>query len=388
MSFQNLSVSKKIWSLLLVVMVSMLAASLGTALYVNKVESAIRTSLGKYEQRTLLMTQWQGAVEQYASNALAASTASSMEAITMFEGKNAEVQQRVDALSQRAHADVESDEGRHSLEVVAKARAKMQAAVESVLQERRSDGDVDALVQSDMLPAAVAYVQALKDSVAVQEHLRAQTLEHADQERAMAMTVGGVALLLVIVAGLLVSAWLVRQLTLPLQRAVALADSIAGGDLTQDVHDERKDELGQLIRSLGAMVRKLRTVVGEVRSGVDSVSSAASQIATGNQDLSARTEQTASSLEQTAASMEELTATVTQSADTARQANQLAATAVQAAERGGEVVSQVVMRMLWCKATCCLLPWPMCKPSKTAWQSKSICVPRRWSMQTKSVPWQ
>ncbi|MBQ0132858.1 MAG: methyl-accepting chemotaxis protein, partial [Comamonas sp.] len=56
-------------------------------------------------------------------------------------------------------------------------------------------------------------------------------------------------------------------------------------------------------------------------------------------------EQTAANLEQTAASLEELTATVTQSADTARQANQLAATAVKAAERGGEVVSQVVMSM-------------------------------------------
>ena len=101
---------------------------------------------------------------------------------------------------------------------------------------------------------------------------------------------------------------------------MGLAEAIQDGDLTQDVHDDRGDELGHLLRTLSAMGAKLRTVVGEVRMGVESVSAAAGQIATGNHDLSARTEQTAANLEETAASMEELTATVTQSADTARQA--------------------------------------------------------------------
>ena len=213
------------------------------------------------------------------------------------------------------------------------------------MQERRSDGDVEGLVQSDMLPASQAYVQSLKDVVTVQEQFRNNTLEQARQDRALAKYIGAACLLIVVVAGLLLAVWLVRQLTQPLQRAVELADSIAAGDLTRDVHDDRQDEMGDLLRSLETMVIKLRSVVGEVRSGVDSVSSAASQIATGTEDLSSRTEQTAANLEETAASIEELTATVTQSADTARQANQLAATAVQAAEHGGEVVGQVVVSM-------------------------------------------
>ena len=151
--------------------------------------------------------------------------------------------------------------------------------------------------------------------------------------------------IVVVLGALALSGWLVRSLTEPLQRAVGLAEAIQDGDLTQDVHDDRGDELGHLLRTLSAMGAKLRTVVGEVRMGVESVSAAAGQIATGNHDLSARTEQTAANLEETAASMEELTATVTQSADTARQANQLAAQAAQAAQHGGEVVGQVVASM-------------------------------------------
>jgi methyl-accepting chemotaxis protein len=43
--------------------------------------------------------------------------------------------------------------------------------------------------------------------------------------------------------------------------------------------------------------------------------------------------------------MEQMTATVRNNADTARQANQLATSASQAAEKGGQVVSQVVSTM-------------------------------------------
>ena len=60
-------------------------------------------------------------------------------------------------------------------------------------------------------------------------------------------------------------AWrLVRSITQPLDRAVLLADQIAAGDLTADVHDDRGDELGHLLRSLSAMAARLRSVVGEI----------------------------------------------------------------------------------------------------------------------------
>src|SRR5262249_34853030 len=60
---------------------------------------------------------------------------------------------------------------------------------------------------------------------------------------------------------------------------------------------------------------------------------------------SQRTEQSASSLQQTASSIEQLTGTVKQAADSASTANQLAASATAVAQRGGQVVSQVVGTM-------------------------------------------
>ena len=140
--------------------------------------------------------------------------------------------------------------------------------------------------------------------------------------------------------------WLIaRSITVPLARAVDVADRIAQGDLTTEIEVSGRDETGRLLATMHEMEKSLRQVVGNVRLGVDTVSTASEQIAAGNQDLSSRTEQQASSLQQTAASMEELTSAVQQSAEHAKQARQLATSATESASKGGRVVGEVVTTM-------------------------------------------
>lgn len=136
-----------------------------------------------------------------------------------------------------------------------------------------------------------------------------------------------------------------NSLSRPLAEATALADKISSGDLTAQLHTNREDEIGRLIRAINGVSLGLANVVWNVRRGAETISVASGEIASGNQDLSSRTEEQASSLEETASSMEELTSTVRQNADNARQANQLAGEASEVAVRSGEVVAQVVDTM-------------------------------------------
>ncbi|MQA37093.1 methyl-accepting chemotaxis protein [Rugamonas aquatica] len=141
-------------------------------------------------------------------------------------------------------------------------------------------------------------------------------------------------------------AWLAtRSITLPMQQAVRVAQTVAAGDLTSKIEVRTTDETGMLLQALLDMNNHLQDIVGQVRGGTDTIATASSQIASGNLDLSQRTEEQASSLEETASSMEELTSTVKQNADNARQANQLAASASDVAGRGGSVVAEVVVTM-------------------------------------------
>jgi len=141
-------------------------------------------------------------------------------------------------------------------------------------------------------------------------------------------------------------AWVItRSIITPLNQAVEVAGRVAIGDLTSQIDDKNRDEIGQLFDALRQMNNSLSEIVGNVRSGTENISVASREIAAGNADLSSRTESQASSLEETASSMEELTSTVKQNAENARQANQLVVSASDVALRGGQVVGQVVETM-------------------------------------------
>ncbi|MBD8654698.1 MCP four helix bundle domain-containing protein [Oxalobacteraceae sp. CFBP 13730] len=143
----------------------------------------------------------------------------------------------------------------------------------------------------------------------------------------------------------LVATLITRSITVPVRRALEVANTVAAGDLTSRIDVTTQDETGRLLQALKTMNENLARTVGAVRIGTDTIAVAASQVAAGSQDLSGRTEQQAGALEETASSMEELTSTVKQNADNARQANKLAETASNVAARGGEVIHQVVDTM-------------------------------------------
>ncbi|MES2070013.1 MAG: methyl-accepting chemotaxis protein [Pseudomonadota bacterium] len=153
------------------------------------------------------------------------------------------------------------------------------------------------------------------------------------------------AIVLGLLLGIIVGYWLIRSISVPLDYAVSIAQTVAGGDLTQKIQVDSTNETGKLLQSLKEMNDSLISTVAEVRVSTDTIATASSQIASGNLDLSQRTEEQASSLEETASSMEELTSTVRQNADNARQANQLVVSASDYATKGGRVVEQVVDTM-------------------------------------------
>ena len=151
--------------------------------------------------------------------------------------------------------------------------------------------------------------------------------------------------LIAIVLGAVAAIWITRSITTPINQAVSIAQTIAGGDLTQEFSAQSTDETGQLIQALHEMNANLVNIVSEVKSGSLTIMHATADISQGNMDLSARTEAQAGALEETASSMEELTSTVKQNADNARQADKMALQASEVAIKGGQAVSQVVETM-------------------------------------------
>jgi methyl-accepting chemotaxis protein-2 (aspartate sensor receptor) len=152
-----------------------------------------------------------------------------------------------------------------------------------------------------------------------------------------------------LVGALLVSALILvttrRGLGTQLLEARAAAEQLAAGDLTAQVHVNRRDELGQLMQAMNGISVGLASLVGNVRRASDTIALAAREIAAGNADLSARTGAQAGSLEQTAATMDQLTSIVHANAEHATHANEHVASASELAVKGGTVVGDVVTTM-------------------------------------------
>jgi methyl-accepting chemotaxis protein len=144
----------------------------------------------------------------------------------------------------------------------------------------------------------------------------------------------------------LLSAFLIsRSIGRPLRQAVALARAVAKGDLSADVPPHRRDEIGAVLVALADMQASLRRLVGDIGTCADALRIAGAEVSAGNSDLSRRTELSAGSLQQIVARVREQAVAVKTSADAAEAAGRLAASASAAAQRGGEVVDEVVANM-------------------------------------------
>ena len=196
------------------------------------------------------------------------------------------------------------------------------------------------------LPAAQGeFFEAIDVMAAFQEQLMREDGEQARADGGFAVRMTLALSVTALIAAALIGIFITRSITVPVNHAVALAQTVAAGDLSSRIEVQSKDEIGSLMQALKEMNQSLNNIVGEVRVSTEEIATATGEVAIGNMDLSSRTEQQASALEETASSMEELTSTVKQNSDNARQANQLAASAVEVARQGGVVVDQVVTTM-------------------------------------------
>lgn len=148
-----------------------------------------------------------------------------------------------------------------------------------------------------------------------------------------------------LVLGSLLSMWLMRGITGPIQRAVDVANRVAALDLSETIRGHDRDEGGRLLAALGRMQVSLHTLVAHVQNSSHQVADGAREIATRNLDVSSRTEQAAASLQQTAAAVEQIVANLQQSLAAAARGEALAQSAMMEATRGGGVMTGLMQTM-------------------------------------------
>jgi len=310
-------------------------------------EGKIKTSTERahvQQEKVDAANSWMGLTEANAARAFAIMASTDAGLGSALKPAMSETSAAISKIQDRIKTLATSPEEVAALDAVSTARTSY-LDLRKKLTAAKAEGTLPGDAVPKLEAAIGAYVGAQKTFVDLERRMVAEGIVATSDERmnTVYLSLG----LLGFVNLLLVGSTFVniRSLLRSLREVIGASERIARGDLRQEIRDDRKDELGQMFNGLGDMNRSLRKLITEVRSGSENIQVASSEIAAGNADLSTRTEHTASSLQETSSAMQQLTGTVRQSADAAAQANQLASSAADAAERGGQVVDQVVRNM-------------------------------------------
>lgn len=160
----------------------------------------------------------------------------------------------------------------------------------------------------------------------------------AQQTRLLLVSVTVAALLL----GALAAWWIARQIALPLRQALAAANRIAEGNLSDNLVVKRRDELGQLQQSIAQMSRNLRSLISGIGDSARQIASAATQLSTVTEQTRNGVSHQRDETDQVATAMNEMLATAQEVARHAEQASAAAREADEQATAGDKVVGQAV----------------------------------------------
>ena len=143
-----------------------------------------------------------------------------------------------------------------------------------------------------------------------------------------------------------VAAWAItRQIVIPLNQTLKVAERVASGDLSHNLTSLRKDELGQLQRAMQSMSVGLRELIGGISDGVTQIASAAEQLSAVTEQTSAGVNSQKVETDQVATAMNEMAATVQEVARNAEEASEAAVAADQQAREGDKVVGEAIAQI-------------------------------------------
>lgn len=223
-------------------------------------------------------------------------------------------------------------------------RSNIDTALEQLARYQIHFGELRQSLQNRKTTEAEMTERARLVSAASSDALKLQMrILETEASEAKAILMG--ATLVGFVIGLLAALLISQMIVVPLQQVVGLARKVSDGDLSQDIHSDRKDELGILMQAMQAMTVSLRNLLTHLSSSIEQLATAAEEMSAVTDQTSAGVTQQKLETEQVATAMNEMAATVQ---DVARNAETAACSADQAdqqAKQGTFVVQQTIERI-------------------------------------------
>jgi methyl-accepting chemotaxis protein len=145
--------------------------------------------------------------------------------------------------------------------------------------------------------------------------------------------------------GITLSVILTKSITYPIKGSVWAANRMAGGDLTLEFKNTRKDEFGEEMEGVKEMIRKWRILIKGVKDAALSISSASHELSASAEQMSKGSGDQAGRVTQVATATDEMSQTVGEIAHNTQSIATSAEDTVKVAKEGEIVVGQSVQEV-------------------------------------------
>jgi methyl-accepting chemotaxis protein len=149
-------------------------------------------------------------------------------------------------------------------------------------------------------------------------------------------------LIISVCVGLFLGVFVARTVSQPIK---AIVKSIESADVNTKFDSNRKDEIGDLMRSFDRFVETIKETLTRVIEASAAVASASAEISAGTEEMAAGSQQQSSQAADVSSAVEQMSKTIHLNSRNASGTMETAQSARSAAERGGKVVEESVSAM-------------------------------------------
>ncbi|TWD49968.1 methyl-accepting chemotaxis protein [Pseudomonas sp. SJZ131] len=203
--------------------------------------------------------------------------------------------------------------------------------------------DAAAILNGEMSPLADNIAVTLKALVELNKHNATLATEAArlvfSDSRVWVGVMVTIAALMTIGLALL----LTRSIVLPLAQSLRVAEVVAGGDLTGDIHITGKDEPARLLHALKSMQHNLRDTIRRISDSSSQLASASEELSCVTEDATRGLHQQSLEIEQAATAVNQMTAAVEEVASNAVATSEASRESDRIAQHGRAQVHQTVL---------------------------------------------
>ena len=205
---------------------------------------------------------------------------------------------------------------------------------------------VESLPETKLVhDAGDAMIRELDNIEKVAEKASKEEIQDMEKEIRNAIMISAVVIVLVIVAAMTIGIRFAHNIGKRASKMAKAAERIGNGDLTEKMHSDNEDEIGQAVRNFETMRQHLNQALTNIHVAADQVAAGSRNVSEASVSLSQGAAEQASSVEELSASISEISSQTASNAENASKANALTTEASEKAKIGDEDMQEMLSAM-------------------------------------------